>query len=244
MADKNNISDYQLLELPRDQLLIIINSQRNLIKEAVERIDDIQQTKTEEVREGIFIKRIVRQGNKKHEKLTRIKKNEKKVVLFYLGNIEFFCYPYQSSETVYARIGKEITGLNKYELKGMLAIHNRLNWVVNGGIKNAIRGKSNSSIAKKIESAWMVGHQEELTKINEYKNKISKEQKNAKKSRKKFEKSMPQCNECNVPAKWYFGTKNGEPLRLCIKCGRVYNELTKEFVGMRLEVDVDGESVG
>jgi len=134
--------------------------------------------------------------------------------------------------------------LNKYELKGMLAIHNRLNWVVNGGIRNAIKGKSNSLIAKKIENAWMVGHQEELLKINELRNKISDEQKNAEKLRKKFKKSMPLCHECNVPAIWYFGTKNGEPLRLCTECGRVYNELTKEFVGMRLEIDVDGESVG
>lgn len=230
--------DQRFLFYTRDQLLDILKQQRNLLKVRNEQVQGMKYARTEEVREGSFIKRIIRHNGKKTERLTRIKRNEKKVTLFFLGNIEFYLYPYQSDETVYARIGKEITGLNKYELKGLLAVHNRLNWVVNGGIKKAIRGESNSAIAKEIIDAWNAGHKEELNLMREYSESKRNEMDKAEKHRKEFEKSMPLC-VCGQPATWYFGTKSGEPLRLCINCQRVYYEESGVFVGMRLEVKTD-----
>ena len=110
---------------------------------------------------GTFIRKVVTHKGKRKQKTERDynKNNPEKVVLGYFGNIEFFCYPFSTQDTVYARIGKVTTGLDKYQINKGIAIYNILRWATNGGMKKAIQGNSNAKKAKAIEKAYNAGFQ-------------------------------------------------------------------------------------
>lgn len=148
-----------LAEMQKHQLLDIIDQQRDLLKKAKEYREALQETKTVEYREGIFQEQIIKHGESEKRKTKKMKRNPEKVILTYLGNIEFFSYPFSSENKVYARIGKEITAINKYEAKSIIAIYNVVNWALDGGITKSVRGESKSKLSEKVKSAYNEGFQ-------------------------------------------------------------------------------------
>ena len=148
-ADFGELSDAQKLE--------------QFIKQK-ELIEHYKKSKTTFDESGTFMRKIVRYGKKTTTKTDREynKNNPEKVILGYLGTVEFFCYPHTTQDTVYVRIGKEVTGLDKYQINKNIAIYNILKWYVNGGGKLAIRGESNSKKANEIKEAYSAGFKKQL----------------------------------------------------------------------------------
>jgi len=149
---------------------------------------------------GTFTRKIVRHKGKSRTKTDREynKNNPEKVVLGYLGNIEFFCYPFSSQDVVYSRIGKDITGLDKYQIKKGIAIYNILRWATDGGMKKAIAGESNAKKADEIKEAYnsgfksMLNKQKDAKPVKSFAEKL-KEMKE--RQRKKQEKELEEMKE-------------------------------------------------
>ena len=137
----DNLSDRQKLE--------ILIRQRDVI-------ESLKKSRTVENQSGTFTKKIIRHGNKTRQKTDREynKNNPEKVVLGYWGNIEFFCYPFTSTDIIRVRIGRVTTALDKYQINKGIALYNILKWAVNGGLEASIRGESNSKKADEIKKAY------------------------------------------------------------------------------------------
>ena len=238
MVDKDSDYDYNLLSLPRNQLLNIIQKQRGIIKRSHEIVEYLKSTRTEEIEEGTYIRRKIRHGEKRKQKTNRLRKNPEKVILTYLGDIEFFCYPYHNDETVYARIGKSITGIDKYESQKLLHCYNRIKWALNGGIKASVKGESKSKKAKEIHDAYKYAEKKVFEEMKKKSNERNRTQELAEKLQKKYKSKMPIC-ECGERASLFYGMMGSIPVRICTRCGNAYNEFTKELMFNDLDYVLD-----
>lgn len=229
MVEKDDLLSPDFEHLTRRDLEKIVEKQKDLLERGKSRIGELKSNRTEEIQEGTFIRRTISHKGKKRTKLTRLKKNPEKVILCYLGNIEMFVYPYQNPDTIFCRIGKEITGLDKYEARKIMAVYNQINWALSGGIQDAVRGESNSKKAKEIKKAYDYGLTNENDRIQKVNKERKKENKLAERLRKEFVESMPVCG-CGEVARMYNGYFEGKPTRLCTHCGKVYDENSGNFL--------------
>lgn len=203
-------------------------------------INGLKSTKVIEEREGLYRQKIITHGKKRKVTTERIERNPEKVILCYLGNIEFHCYPFQNQDKIYARIGDNFIALNKYEIKGMIAVYNILKWVTDGGIKKALKNESMSKISKEIKEAYKAGYDKDKAFRDELKKLETKEQKMLDRLKKENLAKMPKC-ECGVIARGWFGNIDDKPVRVCLNCGRVYDEDSGKFIGFANDLDPDIE---
>jgi len=141
----------------------------NYLKEEVERL---RLQKKVEYREGLYRQTIITHGKKKRTRLTRLEKNHEKMTLGWLGMIEVHCYPYQSFEKMFWRLGNEIYGVDKFDLPKLLRIYQRSKWFTKHG-KKVVSGKlkSKSPIAQELINAYNAGVKKTFSKLNKKKEK-------------------------------------------------------------------------
>lgn len=87
---------------------------------------------TKLVESGAFVRTLYRKGTKRKQETRRMKKNDEKVVLGMLGDLEVYVYPYNFPSTVF--IGKfpistQITQQNRAEV---ITAARRIRWFLDG----------------------------------------------------------------------------------------------------------------
>lgn len=142
----------------------------NYVEDLSKQLKELKATKTIEVREGRYSQQIIRHGKKKKETLKRFPKNPAKLSIGYFGNLEFFMYPYSSFKKFYVRDGVIIHGFDNYDPPRLMALFNKIRWVIENG-KSFVTGKidSESSLAIETLNAFNMGLQKELIRTNELK---------------------------------------------------------------------------
>jgi len=91
-----------------------------------------------------------------------------KLSLGWIGNIEFFCYPYSNFDKIWIRIGRKVQVIDKYDIPKLMLMHNKSKWFVNYGSDVATRKMvSESALAHEIQNAYEAGIQKELAEDSE-----------------------------------------------------------------------------
>ena len=124
-------------------------------------IENIKETRVTEYRRGEYEEVIKKVGDKEtSRKEIKYVRNPAKITLAYLGNIEFFCYPYSSTDKIFMRIGRKVQALDKYDLPKLMAIFNKGRWFVDNAkrvIKKEI--ESTSELAQTVRLAWQYSYE-------------------------------------------------------------------------------------
>lgn len=123
---------------------------------------DVIKTYKEEVRTGYYEQKIIIIEGEKREQLTRYPKSLDKVSFGFVGNMEYFSYPYKFPDKVFASVHGSSTILDKYDAVRLMSIMNKIRWYLNDGVKKSLNRKSKSILAQQVRLAY------EYTKNKEF----------------------------------------------------------------------------
>lgn len=90
---------------------------------------------------GAFIRTVIRKDGKRHQNTKRITKNQKKVVLGFIGEFEVYVYPYDYPETVFIGKFPVSTSIDKTNVHSILGVYNRIRWFIDGEAFREVESK-------------------------------------------------------------------------------------------------------
>lgn len=91
---------------------------------------------TKTVESGAFIRTKWRKGNKRTVKTVKMTKNEKKVVLGYIGDFEVYVYPFDYPDSVFIGKFPVSTKIDFFHVKDLFVAFNRARWYLEGNWQN------------------------------------------------------------------------------------------------------------
>ena len=107
---------------------------------------------------GYFERTKIRYGKKRKQKTEYVDTSKKKVVLAKVGDLEFYVYPYDYPDTVFAGIYPMSTKLDKGDVNKFLGVLNKLRWYFNNEWENEpTRSKGANYRRRAIEQAYNLG---------------------------------------------------------------------------------------
>ena len=116
---------------------------------------------------GAFIRTVTRKGKRRKQKTIRIKKNDKKVTLGYIGEFEVYIYPYNYPDTVFVGTFPISTILDSGNINQLLGVYNKIKSYLAGYYFNKPNTrKGANSRRRKIKMAYNTGLLEERSKKN------------------------------------------------------------------------------
>lgn len=128
-------------------------------------MSDSQKTMTRTVESGAFIRTTTRYGKKRKQKTTRITKNQKKVVLGFIGDFEVYVYPYDYPDVAF--IGKFPTSvqINADNVRQLFSCFNKIRAYLNGNYFSEPNSrKATNSRRHDIQTAYNHALNEKRTK--------------------------------------------------------------------------------
>lgn len=107
---------------------------------------------------GYFTRTKIRIGKKRRQKTEYIDTSKKKVVLAKIGDLEFYTYPFDYPDTVFAGIFPMSTQLSKADVRTLFGVCNKLRWYFNNEWENEPgRSKGANALRRAIEQAYDSG---------------------------------------------------------------------------------------
>lgn len=107
---------------------------------------------------GAFIRTYVRRGKKRHVKTKRIRKNNKKVVLGSIGDLEIYVYPFDYPDLVFIGKFPVSTTVTRGNVNEVIAGYNKIKWYLSGEWQNGFKnGKGANSSRRAIITAYDLG---------------------------------------------------------------------------------------
>lgn len=91
-----------------------------------------QETITRTTEHGIFIRRKIRKGKKRKQKTITMTKNDKKVILGYIGDFELYVYPYDYPDKVFFGAFPISTCIEQSNLGQLFSAYNKARTYLNG----------------------------------------------------------------------------------------------------------------
>jgi hypothetical protein len=113
---------------------------------------------TKTVESGAFIRTTWRKGKKKHQDTVKIKVNQKKVVLGFIGDFEMYVYPFDYPDTVFLGKFPVSTQIKSTNVKEVLGAYNQMRWfLANGAFSKDGKRKGVNARRRTIQSAYNSG---------------------------------------------------------------------------------------
>lgn len=107
---------------------------------------------------GLFVRRTIRHGKKRKTEVSRIKTNDKKVVLGYLGKLQVYVYPYSYPDRVFIGEFPTSTYIDSTDVHKMLKIMNTAKWFLGSHWQNNKKCSKNVQFLKEqIKTAYSAG---------------------------------------------------------------------------------------
>ena len=151
-------------EITPEQKIAFLSREVKGLREALE----IQkETRITEYRRGEYEEVIKKTGDKETSRREiKFERNPAKITIAYLGNVEFFCYPYSSTDKIFMRIGRKVQAIDKYDLPKVFAIFNKGRWFVENA-KRVIKKEleSTSELAQAVRLAWQYSYELDMAEI-------------------------------------------------------------------------------
>jgi len=114
---------------------------------------------------GAFIRVVVRKGTRRRQQTLRIKKNQKKVVLGFIGEFEVYVYPYDYPDTVFIGEFPVSTIIDSTNANMLLGVYNKIRSYLRGNyFSEPKRGKGANARRRTIKQAYNLGLKEERGK--------------------------------------------------------------------------------
>jgi hypothetical protein len=118
--------------------------------------NDASITRTTE--SGAFIRTTIRRGNKRKQETKRIKKNDKKVVLGFIGEFEVYVYPYDFPDTVFCGHFPISTKIEKGQENAILGVAQKIRHYLGGDYYNKPNWRKGANARKRaIQKAYNQG---------------------------------------------------------------------------------------
>jgi len=107
---------------------------------------------------GAFIRKTIRKGTKRRQKTIRITKNQKKVVLGFIGEFEVYVYPYDYPDTVFIGKFPISTKITSGHENGLLSVAQTVRHYLRGDYFNEPNWRKGSNSRKRaIRKAYNTG---------------------------------------------------------------------------------------
>lgn len=138
-------------------------SQKKATKDTSQQSPPFSMTKTTE--SGAFIRTTIRHNNKRKTKTERFKKNDKKVVLGFIGDFEVYAYPYDFPDRVFIGKFPVSTQLENANINTLFSVFNRARAFLNGDYFNKPNSrKAANSRRQQVQTAYNLGLNDQRSK--------------------------------------------------------------------------------
>ena len=150
-------SEEEFSKLSKTQLIQKCIGHEELLDRARGEIKRLRESRTTTYESGQFERTKIRQGKKRKQRTVKIPKRESKVVLYKIGRLQLFAYPYDNRNKLFIGYGKFAHPIDKYSVHRILVLYNIAKWFLSKGFKLSMQGKSRSSLGKPIQRAFKKG---------------------------------------------------------------------------------------
>lgn len=107
---------------------------------------------------GYFVRKTVRHGKKRRQKTVLRKRNPEKVTLGYIGDVEFYTYPYEFPNKIFFGIYPLSTYIEAGQEEDILRIYNKVRWYFKEEwTKQRTSSKRANSRRRHIQRAYIAG---------------------------------------------------------------------------------------